>query len=141
MRTGSNIGLQDRPCARCVKRSIGHLCHDEPRDPAKGMKHDQANTPSTSGAAVKQEDSLPHMLGPSIDQQQLDQQALQDTGGNPIRRIAAPDSQTDNPQFLHQTTNPTAQGQGQAFGYKNQQCEKHTKSFYPMAISTDLISS
>nr|POE89888.1 regulator of drug sensitivity 2 [Quercus suber] len=27
-----------RPCARCVKRDIGHLCHDEPRDPPKRTK-------------------------------------------------------------------------------------------------------
>lgn len=27
-----------RPCARCVKRDIGHLCHDEPRDPPKKSK-------------------------------------------------------------------------------------------------------
>ncbi|KAM0721551.1 hypothetical protein Q7P37_002476 [Cladosporium fusiforme] len=27
-----------RPCARCVKRDIGHLCHDEPRDPPKRNK-------------------------------------------------------------------------------------------------------
>ena len=25
----------ERPCARCVKRDIGHLCHDEPREPPK----------------------------------------------------------------------------------------------------------
>ncbi|KAK8198700.1 Transcription factor [Zalaria obscura] len=25
----------ERPCARCVKRDIGHLCHDEPREPNK----------------------------------------------------------------------------------------------------------
>ncbi|TGZ79776.1 hypothetical protein EX30DRAFT_372797 [Ascodesmis nigricans] len=24
-----------RPCTRCVKRNIGHLCHDEPREPKK----------------------------------------------------------------------------------------------------------
>ena len=28
----------ERPCARCVKRDIGHLCHDEPRDPPKRSK-------------------------------------------------------------------------------------------------------
>ena len=27
-----------RPCARCVKRDIGHLCHDEPREPANRSK-------------------------------------------------------------------------------------------------------
>jgi hypothetical protein len=24
---------QERPCTRCIKRDIGHLCHDEPREP------------------------------------------------------------------------------------------------------------
>ena len=28
----------ERPCARCVKRDIGHLCHDEPRDPPRRSK-------------------------------------------------------------------------------------------------------
>ncbi|RAH59902.1 hypothetical protein BO85DRAFT_510960 [Aspergillus piperis CBS 112811] len=25
----------ERPCTRCIKRNIGHLCHDEPREPSK----------------------------------------------------------------------------------------------------------
>ncbi|KAF2233242.1 hypothetical protein EV356DRAFT_503832 [Viridothelium virens] len=25
----------ERPCARCIKRNIGHLCHDEPREQVK----------------------------------------------------------------------------------------------------------
>lgn len=111
----------DRPCARCVKRSIGHLCHDEQRDSGKGMKNDQANTTSNSGAAVKQENSLPYMLSPSVDQQQLGHQALHDSGANVITRTAAPDSQADNPQFLPQSSDPISQGQGQVFGDKNQQ--------------------
>jgi hypothetical protein len=32
--------LQERPCTRCIKRNIGHLCHDEPREPAKKTKQD-----------------------------------------------------------------------------------------------------
>lgn len=90
------------------------------------MKHDEANTALNGGAAVKQEDSLPYLLGPSIDQQQqLDQQALQDTGANVITRAAIPDSQTDNPQFLPpQSSNSIAQDQGQVYGDKGQQCEK-----------------
>ncbi|KAF2090253.1 hypothetical protein K490DRAFT_18381, partial [Saccharata proteae CBS 121410] len=30
----------DRPCARCIKRNIGHLCHDEPRESVKRQKTD-----------------------------------------------------------------------------------------------------
>lgn len=33
--------LQERPCTRCIKRNIGHLCHDEPREPAKKSKSEQ----------------------------------------------------------------------------------------------------
>ncbi|CAF9927757.1 hypothetical protein IMSHALPRED_007301 [Imshaugia aleurites] len=86
------------------------------------MKHDQANATSNSGAAVKQENSLPYLLGPSVDQQQLDQQALQDAGADVTTRIAGPDSRTDNPQFVPQSLDPIAQGPGQIFGGdKNQQ--------------------
>ena len=119
-----------------MKRSIGHLCHDEPRDAAKGVKQDQASNASISGGAVKQEDSLPYMLGSSLDEQQLDQQALQDAGGNTTTGTSAPDSQIDSLQFQPQSSNPITQGQGQVFGDKNQQCEKHIKSFSPMTILT-----
>ncbi|KAH7122268.1 hypothetical protein B0J11DRAFT_334486 [Dendryphion nanum] len=30
----------ERPCKRCVKRNIGHLCHDEPREGVKKSKPD-----------------------------------------------------------------------------------------------------
>lgn len=77
------------------------------------------------------------MLGPPIDQQQLDQRALQDAGLNDTTTTVAPDSQTSNPHFLPQSSNPIVQGQGQGFGEKNQQCEKYTKSLNPMTVPTD----
>ena len=101
------------------------------------MKHDHANSASGSGAAVKQEEPLPYMLGPSIDQQQLDPQVLQDAGANIITGTAGSDIQTDNPQFQPQLSNPIVQGQSQVFGDKNQQCEKRTKSSCLMTISAD----
>ncbi|KAL1972642.1 hypothetical protein VTN31DRAFT_7056 [Thermomyces dupontii] len=30
----------ERPCSRCIKRNIGHLCHDEPRDPPRRSRND-----------------------------------------------------------------------------------------------------
>ena len=36
----------ERPCARCVKRDIGHLCHDEPREPNKRTKSEQELAPA-----------------------------------------------------------------------------------------------
>ena len=137
--TASNIGLQDRPCARCVKRSIGHLCHDEPRDSTKGIKRDQVNATPTGGAAVKQEDSLSYTRGPAIDQQQLDQQSLEDNSANVATGAAAQNNQTDNPEPLPRTTDHLAQGQD--FGDKNQQCEKHVYSCCRMVMATDRPSS
>jgi hypothetical protein len=38
--------IQERPCTRCIKRNIGHLCHDEPREPPKKLRPDSAeNSP------------------------------------------------------------------------------------------------
>ncbi|KAG0128929.1 hypothetical protein HOY82DRAFT_580039 [Tuber indicum] len=34
----------DRPCMRCVKRNIGHLCHDEPREPKKSKTESSTTT-------------------------------------------------------------------------------------------------
>lgn len=41
----------ERPCARCIKRDIGHLCHDEPREPPKRTKSDvETSQLDTKGA-------------------------------------------------------------------------------------------
>ena len=50
----------ERPCARCVKRDIGHLCHDEPRDPPKRSKSeagvaDLAPAPDSADGIAKQD--------------------------------------------------------------------------------------
>jgi hypothetical protein len=39
---------QERPCTRCVKRNIGHLCHDEPREGVKKSKSEPEHTPGDS---------------------------------------------------------------------------------------------
>ncbi|ORZ35517.1 hypothetical protein BCR44DRAFT_123093 [Catenaria anguillulae PL171] len=38
---------EGRPCQRCIKRHIGHLCHDEPRGP-----HPAGHAPSAVSAAI-----------------------------------------------------------------------------------------
>ncbi|KAF5700482.1 regulator of drug sensitivity 2 [Fusarium mundagurra] len=44
----------ERPCTRCIKRNIGHLCHDEPRDDdSKNRKTIQtAQTPQTNTMSI-----------------------------------------------------------------------------------------
>lgn len=41
---------QERPCTRCVKRNIGHLCHDEPRESVKKSKSEPENPDGQSDA-------------------------------------------------------------------------------------------
>ncbi|KAH7090299.1 hypothetical protein FB567DRAFT_519526 [Paraphoma chrysanthemicola] len=38
----------ERPCTRCVKRNIGHLCHDEPREGVKKSKSEPDNNAGES---------------------------------------------------------------------------------------------
>lgn len=104
----------DRPCARCIKRSIGHLCHDEPRE--KGAK---SEPPDKAGKSVKEEENLPYMLAPAIEQPQVDQQLLQENGARLAQGAAASATPMDPSQFLPQA--PASVAQGQVFGDKTQQ--------------------
>lgn len=53
----------ERPCTRCIKRNIGHLCHDEPRDP------DSKKPKGSHGAAGHDESEIqPELSQNSIDQ-------------------------------------------------------------------------
>ncbi|CZT41460.1 related to transcription factors [Rhynchosporium secalis] len=47
---------KERPCARCIKRDIGHLCHDEPREPESATKKAAKKQHSNS---VPEEDGSP----------------------------------------------------------------------------------
>ncbi|KAF1940661.1 hypothetical protein EJ02DRAFT_455841 [Clathrospora elynae] len=73
----------ERPCTRCVKRNIGHLCHDEPRESVKKSKSEPENgdgqrqppqnditTPDSATAAPAPDAGLnqtPLVLPPSTD--------------------------------------------------------------------------
>ncbi|KAI0142463.1 hypothetical protein F4776DRAFT_508328 [Hypoxylon sp. NC0597] len=53
----------ERPCTRCIKRNIGHLCHDEPRD------SDSKKSKGSHGAAGHDESDIqPELSQNSIDQ-------------------------------------------------------------------------
>jgi hypothetical protein len=54
----------ERPCARCVKRDIAHLCHDEPREPNKPKKPD-ADTPPAETSVIE-DDSKPIIRNESL---------------------------------------------------------------------------
>ncbi|OHE93557.1 transcriptional regulator [Colletotrichum orchidophilum] len=54
----------ERPCTRCIKRNIGHLCHDEPRE-ADSKKAKSSHAPS---AVDESETTQSELTRSSIDQ-------------------------------------------------------------------------
>lgn len=42
----------ERPCARCIKRNIGHLCHDEPREPESATKKSKSQHSNSAAEDV-----------------------------------------------------------------------------------------
>ncbi|KAI9677697.1 MAG: hypothetical protein M1829_002469 [Trizodia sp. TS-e1964] len=68
----------DRPCARCVRRSIAHLCRDELREPAKKAKpeRDSGNEAEASPQQrlASPAKSMSNSIVPRSDQPELDAQ-------------------------------------------------------------------
>lgn len=77
---------------RCIKRNIGHLCHDEPREPESASKKAKHAAASASATAAEEDGSPSDQLqgstdtglntssfDPAQDQQQQHQQQQQDT--------------------------------------------------------------
>ncbi|KAG8414085.1 Transcription factor [Metarhizium acridum] len=54
----------ERPCTRCIKRNIGHLCHDEPRD-ADAKKTKNGKTPSAPVEESDNQSQAPSDVGRS----------------------------------------------------------------------------
>ncbi|KAI9843852.1 MAG: hypothetical protein M1838_002424 [Thelocarpon superellum] len=53
----------ERPCTRCIKRNIGHLCHDEPREPAKKSKTELDPATEAEGVPSSTEPLSPRVKG------------------------------------------------------------------------------
>lgn len=56
---------QERPCTRCIKRSIEHLCRDEPREPESATK--KAKSQHSNSAAEEDDGLTPNDIPPSRD--------------------------------------------------------------------------
>ncbi|KAK4221468.1 meiosis protein SPO22/ZIP4 like-domain-containing protein [Podospora fimiseda] len=50
----------ERPCTRCVKRNIGHLCHDEPRDQASVKSKSTVGPSAVHGSTSGSQSDLGH---------------------------------------------------------------------------------
>ncbi|OAQ36576.1 hypothetical protein K457DRAFT_64498 [Linnemannia elongata AG-77] len=71
-----------RPCQRCIKRNIGHMCHDEPKPSASGTAGSQqpASASSTRRTSQQQQQAVQNQTQLTPQQQQqlaLQQQQLQ----------------------------------------------------------------
>jgi hypothetical protein len=44
----------NRPCARCVKRNIGHLCHDEVKDKRENGSESTSQSPALDAVSPDQ---------------------------------------------------------------------------------------
>ena len=71
--------MQERPCTRCVKRNIGHLCHDEPREPMKRAKLEHGHMHGEDESLLKPEEPLYNKIESRFDQQQPEQLLLRGT--------------------------------------------------------------
>lgn len=90
--------LKERPCTRCIKRNIGHLCHDEPREPTKRRDQDgsAADEEGSSNNDLVTVSSMPR----SVD--------VSDAAGQQI----LPDVAIGMPPSTVQPGNITSSGQG-----------------------------
>ncbi|KAG0361133.1 hypothetical protein BG005_009120 [Podila minutissima] len=65
-----------RPCQRCIKRNIGHLCHDEPKPSAAAASSNQSNASSSNAGTPAPSAGLsssPEARRTSQQQQQIQQ--------------------------------------------------------------------
>ncbi|KAF9308808.1 hypothetical protein BG003_010568 [Podila horticola] len=64
-----------RPCQRCIKRNIGHLCHDEPKPSAAGASNQSNASSSNAGTPAPSAglSSSPEARRTSQQQQQIQQ--------------------------------------------------------------------
>ena len=108
----SHAIVQERPCTRCVKRNIGHLCHDEPREPVKTAKGEQDLIVGDEEAVFKQEEISSNGQPSLLDQRQADQQLLQETGLDLGVTVPSVNGQRDSSQLAPPSAVPRSQPQG-----------------------------
>lgn len=130
-----------RPCLRCIKRGIGHLCHDEPTpgrqkkrsDLGMSDKSDSLDmTPADGGAPQR-----PNTAGPLADYIPVTVPSLPNNSNIGMKndlatgmfRPKAPDASAQTEQQLAQLGDPTLRGQQGITGAKSQTSLSKTLQF------------
>lgn len=114
-----SLTAQERPCTRCIKRNIGHLCHDEPREPVKKSKTDPD---STNG----EEESSKQEVAPSDSSiNALDQHINAPDAGLNLAPAPLPQNRVANAAPIAQPA-PVSAPQVPPLTGNNQSCRLHT---------------
>ncbi|KAJ5505096.1 hypothetical protein N7463_007970 [Penicillium fimorum] len=59
--------MKERPCTRCIKRNIGHLCHDEPRESAKRGRSEHEHSAADDEGSSNNELGTVQSMSRSVD--------------------------------------------------------------------------
>ncbi|KAG0041812.1 hypothetical protein BGZ83_001273 [Gryganskiella cystojenkinii] len=101
-----------RPCQRCIKRNIGHLCHDEAKPANTGASSQQPASASSSNAGTPAPSSGISRASP--DARRTSQQQL------PAHAQLTPQQQQQLAQGLQQQQLQTGNLNGMLYGFNNQ---------------------
>ncbi|KAJ5173574.1 uncharacterized protein N7500_001505 [Penicillium coprophilum] len=72
--------MKERPCTRCIKRNIGHLCHDEPRETAKRGRSEHEHSAADDEGSSNNELGTVQSMSRSVDvSDAAGQQSFSDT--------------------------------------------------------------
>ena len=135
------VGVQDRPCARCVKRSIGHLCHDEPREPGKATKVEQDNVVGSGEGLLKQEGIPADGLSRRAEQEQVEQPFLQGPGLDLGTTTLPTTTQSDPAQLTPSSPVLGAQNQFSEAESQQRKLGHSVTPFYIMLILSKLLAT
>lgn len=119
----------ERPCGRCLKRNIGHLCHDEPREVKKPKQngvqtndheHDELAVSIPSAAPTPSIHSIASIIEPQAPQASAPQ--VKQTTQAPLAPPPIPLPRTSAPTIIaplpvSATSRPTMDSNGQACKY------------------------
>ncbi|KAI4199169.1 MAG: hypothetical protein LQ350_004799 [Teloschistes chrysophthalmus] len=108
----------DRPCTRCVKRNIGHLCHDEPREPAKLAKIQPEHVIEDGDASLKHVKLSGDDLLSPVDQARPGEQVLHRTELDTAAPTVPTNGRTSSAQSVEPS--PVSRAPDEPPGVKNQ---------------------
>lgn len=131
---------QERPCARCIKRNIGHLCHDEPREPesaTKKVKSQHSNSaPEEDGSPPEpvQQGNVDNGMNNSFEQVVQNQAQSQDNNSLTLGTAALSQSQGGPLQLVQPL--PVSGIQANALNSNSNQCKARTVLFFCYRLLT-----